>query len=41
MIGLHEYFRTKFAKMVVRRIARRVIDSHLAWVLPCENKKSE
>ena len=41
MIGLHEYFRTKFAMMVVRRIARRVIGPHLAWVKPCENKKSE
>ena len=29
MIGLYEYFRTKFAMMLVRRIARRLIGPNL------------
>ena len=29
MIGLHEYFRTKFAMMLVRKIARRIIGPKL------------
>ena len=37
MIGLHEYFRTKFAMMLVRKIARRLIGPKLKPIRMAKN----